>query len=98
MFKKMKPLPKAITIAVLVAAPIWAYVQFAPKSEPKATPVVVEAPTPVPAESEAVKRAAALADTPVTAAPIEAAPQEQPKGNVSSGQAGLDALMKAGKK
>ena len=97
MFSKMKPLPKALIIGVLIAVPIWAYVQFVPKSEPKPVPVV-EAPTPVPAESEAVKRAAALADTPVTpAAPV--APAEQtPKGNVSSGQAGLDALMKAGKK
>lgn len=96
MFSKMKPLPKALIIGVLIAVPIWAYVQFAPKSESKPA-VVVEAPTPVPAESEAVKRAAALVEAPAPQPTPQPAPAA-PIGNVSSGQAGLDALMKAGKK
>lgn len=89
MLKNMKALPKAIIIGMLVALPIVAYVKFAPKSDPK-----VEAPTvvlqQVPVESEAVKRAAERIEAPV---------QEAPKtSNVTSGDAGMSALLQAGQK
>lgn len=101
MLKGMKPLPKAIVLGVVIAAPIWAYMQFAPKSAPKAPvvePIAVETTT-VPAESEAVKRAAELAQQPVQAqpaAPVAEAPAAP--ANVTSGDAGLKAVLGAGKK
>ena len=89
MFAGMKPVPKALILGVIIALPIWAYTQLTPKSEP-----VVEAPvqiTVVPAEGDAVKRAAELAVQAATPAP-------EPAPSVTSGDAGLKALLNAGKK
>lgn len=98
MFKDMKPLPKAIMIAVPIALAVWAYTAYGPKDKP----VPVQAPveiTVVPAESEAVKRAEVLISQPKAEAPqAEPQAQEAPQGNVSSGAAGMAALLKAGKK
>jgi len=95
MFNNMKPLPKAIMIAAPIALAVWGYTTFAPKkvAEPVVTPVVV---TAVPAESEAVTRAAAMVEAPVATAPqVQEAPAQS---NVTSGDAGIAALLKAGKK
>lgn len=98
MFKDMKALPKAILIAAPIALAIWAYSTFVPKSAPEPAPVVLEVTT-VPAESEAVKRAEALISQPKAEAPqAEPVVQEPVQGNVSSGTAGMAALLKAGKK
>ena len=101
MFKDMKPLPKAILIAVPIALAVWAYTAYGPKDKPAPVQAPVEI-TVVPAESEAVKRAEALISQPKAEAPQAPQPepqaQEAPQGNVSSGAAGMAALLKAGKK
>lgn len=97
MFKGMKPLPKALIILVIIAAPIGAYIKFAPAPAPKAPVVEAVVPTPVPAEDPAVTRAAELAKQPI--APVAAEPAPEPaRSSVTSGDRGMDALLKAGKK
>ena len=96
----LKPLGKAIVIGLPIVLAIAGYTYFAPKAT---TPEVVAAqpvvPTPVTtpsAESTAVERAAQLANQPTQAAPEPVAPT--PQRNVTSGDAGLDAVLNAGKK
>lgn len=94
----LKPLGKAIVIGLPIALALAGYHFFAPKST---TPEVVAAQpveaTPVTtpsAESAAVERAAQLANQPAAPAPAPAPAQR----NVTSGDAGLDAVLNAGKK
>lgn len=99
MFKNMKPLPKALLIAIIVGAPIAAYVKFAP-SKPAAPVVSPIAPVAVPAEA-ASPVASVQAEAPVApAVPAAPAPVSQPSGlTPASGQdAGIAAVLKAGKK
>jgi hypothetical protein len=93
MFKGMKPLPKALIIAALVAAPIAAYVQFAPKRVP--APLTTDVvPVAVPAES------AQPAPQPVAVTAPAPAATDAPTGLTAAGSsdAGIDNVLKAGKK
>lgn len=92
MFNNMKPLPKAIMIAAPIALAVWGYTTFAPKkvAAPVVAPIAV---TTVPAESAAVAHAAALVEAP--APQVQETPTQS---NVTSGDAGMAALLKAGKK
>lgn len=95
LFRNLKPLPKLILIAGPIILSVWAYSTFAPKpvEQPaqKPAPVVVvpaEASLPPPAAS-----AAPVIEAP--AAPSTEAPVLQPAGG---SDAGLAAVLKAGKK
>lgn len=95
MFKGMKPLPKALIIGAIVALPIWGYVQFAPKREPK-----VEAPVAATQPVQAVP-AETSQPAPVPAPVVQAAPPAQtaPSGlTPATNDAGLDAVLRATKK
>jgi len=95
MFAGMKPLPKALIIFLPIALAIGAYIKFAPEKKVVA-PVAVEAPvvvTPVPSEAATAAKAQEAPSAPAPVAePVEAT------GNVTSGDAGMKALLKAGKK
>lgn len=96
----LKPLGKAIVIGLPIALALAGYHFFAPKSttpEVVATQPVEATPVTTPsAESAAVERAAQLANQPAAPAP---APTPAPaQRNVTSGDAGLDAVLNAGKK
>ena len=100
MFKNMKPLPKALIIFVPIALAIGGYMKFGP--EPK-----VESPTPV---VQQVEPTVVSAETPTsvrlkfdkqegdTVAKPEAAPVESAPAETINDNAGLAALLKAGKK
>ena len=100
MFKNMKALPKALMIGVPIALAIWGWINFGPKPSPKAPEVPPAIAETVPAESDVVKRAAAALDAPIAkAAPVAAVPDAEPApstSNVTSGDAGMAALLKAG--
>lgn len=92
MFRNMKPLPKALIIGIIIGLPIFVYVKMSDTLEAKlpATEVVVQ---PTPAEQAKVDAEAAVK------AATEAAQQTAtPLPNVTNGDAGLDAVLKAGKK
>lgn len=96
MLSGMKPLPKALIIFVPIALLVWAGVKFMPekKVEPVVAPVAVQV---VPAEDPVVTKAAQRLQAPIEApASVIEAPVQ--KGNVTSGDAGMDALLNAGKK
>lgn len=95
MFKNMKPLPKALVIGLPIALAVWAYVQFAPKKVPGPVAAPVEI-TAVPAQDLTDRVVGTLTQSLPPAPEVVDVPKQ---GTVSSGDAGLNALLKnAGKK
>lgn len=100
----LKPLPKAIMIAAVVGVVAFAGTKFLPDSKPEAPAPVVAAPTVVTPPTQAQVEAAATAGASDTVAPQErvdsqplAPAPEAPKHNVTSGDAGLNAVLGAGR-
>lgn len=90
----LKPAPKAILIAAVVGAAAFAGMKFLPKQAPASTAPEVAAPAPTtvapptPEQVEAAKQ-------PEVTAPAPADPT--PRSNVSTGDAGLSAVLGAGR-
>jgi len=109
MLKNMKPLPKALLIAVIVGVPVFAYVKLVPQKPPMAD-VGTVTPTPVPSEAALQANSAAVPPTQasmpspqVTVTPsISTSPDPVGAANgltPAGGQdAGLAAALKAGQK
>lgn len=91
----LKPIPKAILIVAVVAAAGYAFTKLElPKKAPAAPEVAAPAPTQVvPPTQEQVDAAQAPAPQPTQPAPEPATPRP----NVSSGDAGLNAVLGAGR-
>lgn len=90
----LKPVPKAILIVAVVSAAGYAFTKFMPKA-----PVVASEPTPVPTAvtppSQDQINSAAQTQAPV---PTELAPAtDTPRPNVTTGDAGLSAVIGAGR-
>jgi hypothetical protein len=93
----MKPLPKALLLAVLVGGAVFAYKTFVP-STPKAVeppPVAaVQVPAEVPVAAQVPVATVRSTSTPVAEPPAAQAPALTP----APTNAGLDALLGTGKK
>ena len=91
----MKPVPKAILIALAVGGLTFGDIKFLPKDEPAPVVPVVEAIVVAPPTEAQVQAAQAPSET--------VAPQERPldteapRPNVSTGDAGLSAVLGAGR-
>lgn len=92
----LKPAPKAILIAAVVGAAAFAGMKFLPKQAPASTAPEVAAPAPTtvapltPEQVEAAKQPEVTAPAPAPADPT-------PRSNVSTGDAGLSAVLGAGR-
>lgn len=107
----LKPIPKLISIVLIVGAVGFGLTKFLPKESPKAEvseqvqrteqPVVVQE-APVRSESSALARANEATQRAQEAEAARAAvlpnSEPEPAPSVSNGGRGMDALMKAGKK
>ena len=92
----LKPVPKAILIIAVVSGIGYASMKFMPKSAPAAPEVAAPAPTVVAPPTQAqVDSAGQAAQAAATPAPTPA--PETPRPNVSSGDAGLSAVLGAGR-
>lgn len=90
----LKPVPKAILIIAIVSAAGYAFTKFMPKSAP-APEVAAPAPTVVVPPTQAqVDTASEQAAAP---APAPTPAPETPRSNVTSGDAGLSAVLGAGR-
>lgn len=96
----LKPLPKLIIIAAVVGGAGYAGLKFLPDAKKEAAPVAeapAATPAPAPAATPVVNPPQAVAEQ--AAAPTPAPAQEAPKQlNTSNGDAGLAAVLGAGKK
>lgn len=91
----LKPVPKAILIIAVVSAVGYAFTKFMPE-----TPAVSATPAPVPTvvippTQDQVTSAAETAPTPST--PPMTPVTDNPRPNVTSGDAGLSAVIGAGR-
>lgn len=101
MLKNMKPLPKALLIAVIVGVPVFAYVKLVPQKPPMPD-VATVTPTPVPPETASpasVPEMPASRQMPVQTVTPEISASPAPGLVPAGGQdAGLAAALKAGEK
>ena len=91
----LKPVPKAIIIIAIVSAAGYAFTKFMPKSENTVPDVATPAPTVVtPPTQTQVETASEPA---VSQAPQPVPATETPRTSVTSGDAGLSAVLGAGR-
>ena len=99
----LKPIPKAILIVAVVAGAGYSAMKFLPDSKPAPTTPTTEAPTPAttvvtpPTTQEQAE--AKAPPTPIAEAPTPAqAPADDGLRATGGHDAGLDAVLKAGKR
>lgn len=92
---KLKTLPKALIVGAIIAGAGFAIVKFMPAKAPTSTPEEAASIDTPPAAPPSAPMAAENAANAVQAATEAAQPQQ---GNVTNGSAGLDSVLKAGKK
>ncbi len=92
----LKPAPKAILILAVVSAAGYAFTKFMPTTSSAASAEAVPTTVVAPPAPEQVQSAAVA---PAAPAPVAAAPvaQEEPRPHVTSGDAGLSAVLGAGR-
>jgi hypothetical protein len=94
----LKPVPKAILIAAVVGAAAFAGMKLLPKQAPTPVAPEVAAPAPTTVAPPTHEQVEAAKQPEVTApAPAPAPADPTPRSNVSTGDAGLSAVLGAGR-